>query len=502
MARDDDSEENDSAAVPPLDQVKSYAAYAVRSLKRHTRLAVVAALVVTAGTGAAVTVWPRTYTCTTVLSAVDNKVLDGDRSTEALRGAEEVILNHDNIGALVDEVKLTKRWETTLPPASRFKQKVSSWLRGGEVSERDKRDALVQMVQNALSVIPPGWNQNKLTISADWNDPKIAADLAEAADQSFLRARHVAEISTITEYIEILEGHATELRAEIDKLADQNQRVRDDKLAELTHRSAPAAKDKPASVVRAPGPAAPKIPVEDLSELKSQLELKQRALKELEDNQQRRRADAEAALTQLRTKFTDAHPMVVAAENNVASLSQDTPQIAALRSDVTALNAALKSKSAAADLAASGGPRVAGVPVSAGIQGASGVEPLPADIMRMMQDDNEDLDPAVGAQFKGAVSKYAAIRDKIGTARVDLDTAQAAFRHRYQIIIPAEAPSKPSKPKVPLILAGGVLASLVIGWLLAILAELRTGRVVERWQVYSLGIPLLGELRWPPSSGG
>lgn len=495
--RDDDEDEGSGAS--PIDLAKSYGAYAVRALRLHTRVAIVGAVGVVLLVGVALAIWPRSYTCTTVLSAVDNKVLDGERSTESLRGAEEVILNRDNIVSIVDEVKLTSRWSKTMPPLSRFKQKVSIWLHGGEMSEHDKRDALVQMVQTSLSVIPPGWNQNKLTISADWNDPHIAADLAEAADQSFLRARHVAEISTITEYIGILEGHAAELRLEIEKFANQNQQTRDEKLAELTKRNTPQ-KDQasPAPVFRAAAPSAPRAPVEDLTEAKAQLELKQRALKDLEDSQARRRADAEAALTQLRTKFTDAHPMVVAAENNVAQLSQDTPQIAALRSDVNALSAALKSKSAAADLAANGGPRVAAVPPSAGIQGASGVEPLPAEIMKLMQDDKA-LDPAVSAQFKGAVDKYAVLRDKIGTARVDLDTAQAAFKHRYVIVIPAEAPAKPSKPKVPLILAAGVLGALVIGWLLAIIAELRTGKVVERWQVYNLGIPLLGELRWPPS---
>jgi hypothetical protein len=127
---------------------------------------------------------------------------------------------------------------------------------------------------------------------------------------------------------------------------------------------------------------------------------------------------------------------------------------------------------------------------------------LPADIMRLMQEGSEELDPAVSAQFHTAVSKYATLRDKIGTARVDLDTAQAAFKHRYQIVIPAEAPDKPSKPKVPAIIGAGLLLSLVAGWLASVISELRTGKLVELWQVDQLGLPLLGEVRWPPASGG
>jgi uncharacterized protein involved in exopolysaccharide biosynthesis len=74
-----------------------------------------------------------------------------------------------------------------------------------------------------------------------------------------------------------------------------------------------------------------------------------------------------------------------------------------------------------------------------------------------MQEGSEELDPAVGAQFRTAVNKYATLRDKIGTARVDLDTAQAAFKHRYRIVIPAEVPDKPSKPKIPVVLGVGFI---------------------------------------------
>jgi hypothetical protein len=43
--------------------------------------------------------------------------------------------------------------------------------------------------------------------------------------------------------------------------------------------------------------------------------------------------------------------------------------------------------------------------------------------------------------------------------------------------------------------------SLVLGLLAAVIAELRTGMVVERWQVDLLGVPLLGDIRWPPAPG-
>jgi hypothetical protein len=248
--------------------------------------------------------------------------------------------------------------------------------------------------------------------------------------------------------------------------------------------------------------SAPPPKPRDLSELRANLAEKQAALKILDETRQRRMAEAEATLAGLRTKFTPAHPMVVAAESQLAQISQDVAQVSELKGQIASLTAELKSKEAANDLEAHGGPRVAGVPPSSDTPGASGVEPLPAEIMRLMQDGNDDLDPAVGAQFRGAVGKYAMLRDKIGTAKVDLDTAEAAFRHRYQIVVPADEPNKPTKPKVPLMLLAGTLAALFAALLAAVIVQLRSGKVVERWQVYRLGVPLLGELRWPPRSDG
>ncbi len=500
MDNEDDSEDGAAPAVPPLDQAKSYLAYAVRSLRRRRKLAGLSSLGLALLTVAAVSIAPRTYTCTTVLAAKDNRVLDGEKTTQSLAGAAEVILSSDNISAIVDEIQLAQQWEKTLPPASRFKKRVMTLLRG-EISEKDKREALVAMVQASIHVTPPGWGESKLTISADWHDAETAAQLADAADQSFLRARHVAEISTITEYIAILEGHASELRTEIQTFASQSQGLQDEKLAEAQQKLAQSADKEPARPAPVAAPATPAKLVEDLTELKAQIEAKQKALKDLEDQRQRRLGDAEVMLTELRLKFTGAHPMVVAAEKNRAVLAQDTEQLVSLRGELQQLSARLKLKSALQDEPpARGAGRAGSAQAPSATPGASNIEPLPSEVMRLMQAGNEELDPAVGAQFRTAVSKYATLRDKIGTARVDLDTAQAAFRHRYQIVIPAEAPSAPSKPRVPVLIAAGLLFSLLAGCLLAVLAELRTGRLVARWQVYRLGLPVLAEVRWPPSA--
>jgi hypothetical protein len=99
-----------------------------------------------------------------------------------------------------------------------------------------------------------------------------------------------------------------------------------------------------------------------------------------------------------------------------------------------------------------------------------------------------------------AVSEYTRLRESIRGKQIALDTAQAAFNHRYKVLVPADVPSKPTKTKGPVILAGGIIAALVLGLLLAIAGELRTGVIVERWQVHQMEIPVLAELPFPPGS--
>jgi hypothetical protein len=122
--------------------------------------------------------------------------------------------------------------------------------------------------------------------------------------------------------------------------------------------------------------------------------------------------------------------------------------------------------------------------------------------MRLIQASGEGLDPAIGAQFRYAISKYTAVRDQISTARIDLDTAQAAFKYRYKVVIPPEPPVRPAKPKVAPLLAGGLIFGLLLALLTPALLELRTGKIVERWQVAQIPLPILAELRFPPSSRG
>jgi hypothetical protein len=168
--------------------------------------------------------------------------------------------------------------------------------------------------------------------------------------------------------------------------------------------------------------------------------------------------------------------------------------VALLKSEIADVEGMLKQRELlAARTATTGGSVVtSGAPASAASAG------LPTEIIQALE--NNDVDPALSAQISGAVARYGALRDEIRAGRMQLDTAQAAFEHRYQIVVPVQVPTIPIKPKPPLIFGVGLGVSLLLGLLLPILAELKRGIIVERWQVTHMALPVLAELKLPPHS--
>jgi uncharacterized protein involved in exopolysaccharide biosynthesis len=498
-------EEEESANVAQLDLLTSYLAFGGRAIKKRQLLAVAVFVVLSGLTVVAVMVWPRTFHCESRLMAQRNDVLASERGTsgEPLRGAADVIFRHDNLEAIVKQTDLVRSWEAHRPPVFRLKDSLMGMLRGSP-SESDQVAMLVGTLESKLSV---NSTDASLTIGVDWSEPQMSAHIVETAQQNFLESRHVAEVSSIADYIAILEGHAAKLRSEIEGLAEQIQRMSEERLGQA-ERNAP----RPAEGTAAPAPRRtfrPRLQVdEELPRLKVQLEAKKTSIAQFEEDRKRRVAELQARLNEFKARYTPAHPAVVDLEKQIASMSQDSPQLATLKAEAAQLEAEIKSRTQAY---VDGSPRGEGAQAEpgpgGGAPGPGGAQPpggsagpLPTDIMQLMQNSADGLDPAIGAQFRYAVGKYTSVRDQISTARIDLDKAQAAFGYRYKIVTPPQVPLRPSKPKIPVMVGGGLAAALLLALLLPVLLELKTGKIVERWQVAQIRLPILAELKLPPGS--
>lgn len=474
-----------------------------RAVRLHRGKTIVIFATVMALVAAAVAIWPRGYESELRMMIQRSAVLDPDEKANPLAGASDVLTRRENIEALVKTLELAKTWDTTRAPALKVKDRIMQAMRGKPTAEA-LNDALVQMLENRL------WartEENRLIIGAEWSDPQTAKRIVEAALDSFLQSRHTAEISVIEEKMAILEGHSTRLRKEIDGIAQELGRMKDEKLAaaekaarKVSEAAAGTPAPAPIRVVvprRTPAPVASanSAPSEDLATLKEELETKKRKLADLQARRSQNLLDSKSRLVELKLKYTDDHPEVRSAEQRVALLERDQPEAVALAAEIEAMESAIKRGAATARLeAASAASRASGVAVPGP---AAGADALPSEILKLL-DNSNDLDPAVGAQLSTALSKYSELRSDIRTARIVLDTAQAAFNYRYKIVAPASTPLKPSRPKIANVLAIGLLAALGLALLVPVALELKTGIIVERWQIQQIPVPVLGELRLPP----
>jgi hypothetical protein len=498
---EDEQDDDNESAANQAELVASYIAFIRRSITRRWIVSLTVFSLLIGCSLAVAALWPRTYHCESRFIAQPNLFAPRERqgTGDALSGAADVILRHESLEAVIKQTNLVKSWPTTRAPLLKWKDRVMAWLRGSMTDEMTRK-MLVGTLETKLFVTTTG---NAATITIDWPDPHMAAELVNAAEQNFLESRHVAEISTIAEYISILETHAVKVRDEIYKISEQLQKLREDRRAseekKLAEKRA-AARDAKES---APVVALPRRPVvtrkpvaddEDTARARVMLEAKQRAITELEGDRTRRLLDARGKLAELESQYTAVHPLIVDTHRTISTLTRESPQVSALRGEVRDLENELKRRTTEAEV----GVILGGSPLGGARVASDRAEPLPTEIIGLAED--EDLDPAVAAQFRYAVSNYTRIRDDISAARIDLDTAQAAFSHRYKIVIPAEAPNKPSKPKIPLIIGAGIVGALFAALIAAILAELRTGKIIERWQVQQIELPVLAELRFPPAS--
>jgi uncharacterized protein involved in exopolysaccharide biosynthesis len=100
------------------------------------------------------------------------------------------------------------------------------------------------------------------------------------------------------------------------------------------------------------------------------------------------------------------------------------------------------------------------------------------------------------AQVRFALATYNSFLDRIEGARLELDSARAAFKYRYTIIVPAQKPRGPIKPKPPLVFGASLIAGLAMAMLSTTLLDLHSRKLLENWQIKrKLKLPLLGEVR-------
>ncbi|HVE86488.1 MAG TPA: hypothetical protein VND93_26710 [Myxococcales bacterium] len=474
----------DSADLFDFSQIRDYLGFIRRAVGRHKLLVLGAWLSVMGVAAGALAMLPRSYHVETKILAQQNHVIaalgnpnrsvprDADAPT---RAASETVLRRDNLISLIKQTDLVDNWDATRAPANRVKDWLVKLVKGPP-TEEDRVDALVGLLEKKLQV---QIGDGTVIIMIDWPNDEMAFRLVEAAQQNFLEARHVSEISSISEAISILEGHAAGVREVIDGALERIQRFNDKKSQAVARPAAPSPARRALDRER-----------EQVNEM---LTAKRRAIADLEDFRRKRLSELQTKLAELKASYSDAHPEVVHVQQSITALGQDSLQLADLKKEEEALKAGLvrldqniKEQPAAAAPGTEEAVRM----------GAEGGAPERASAA-----DGEKEAQAVEfakARVGVALSKYDELLERIDSAKIELATARAAFKYRYSVVRPAQRPKKADKPNVPVMLVLGAFAATALAMLAAVLADVRTGRILESWQVSRLiGVPVIAEVNRP-----
>lgn len=453
-----------------FEQIKNWLRFVLHAVRRRKLLLFFVFVLSLAAALGGISVVPRTYRVEAQLLAERNSIMpalgnpgrsipsDADSPT---RAANELVKRRDNLATLIKQTDLMTEWDRGRPPALRWKDTLRERVFGPR-SDEEKLSDMLDFLDDRMKVTV---GESTVTITLEWPNAEMATRIVNTAQQNFLEQRHTAEVSTIEETIKILEGYASQLREAIDQAMEDLRQAESSSVRKGPSPAVIPRRDPVSVAVRA-----------EAGELRLRLEAKQRNLKELEDFRNKRLAEVQAELAQQRTIYADAHPAIVRLKESLAALQQESPQVQALRDEVSELQAEqLK-------LAAGRGAYSPSRPSE--VEGRQALNTTP--------DFSKDY---ARTRVRFAMEKYDALVARMDAARIELDTAKAAFKYRYNVVRPAMIPKKPVKPKVPALMMMGLLGSLGLAVLATALADLRSGVVLENWQLEKrFGLRVLGEV--------
>jgi len=348
--------------------------------------------------------------------------------------AAEIIRRRDNIRSIVEKTKLVDRWNFPTDPPMTYEEKL---------------DALINSVAGALSVTT---GEGTLTIAIDWPDGSSAAQLVEAALQSFLDSRRLAELSSIEEAIVMLEARAGQARSDVEAME-----------AEAATKAKIAGKNRRSRLGRF-DPA--------MSQLKAMLDTRKRVIRETEDFRQRRLEELQIQLAGNQAAYGESYPSVVTLKKEIESFTREPQRLVALRAEQRELEAAYRAR---------GGS----------VEAGEGEDPLTSRLYEAY-----DLQDEADLQRRFERVRYQGLLERIETTKIDLEAARSIFKYRYSVIWPAQAPDAPNRPNVRLGLILSFVGALLLAAFGATVADLRAKRFVAAWQLQrELDLPIIAEVR-------
>jgi uncharacterized protein involved in exopolysaccharide biosynthesis len=456
---------------------KEMATFPLRAVRRHWFTSALVLSGTLAVTAMAVVFLPRHYIVESRILAQPNFVMPAlnnprraipSESDAPTRLAGEAIMKQDNLLEIIRSTNLMSTWLATRGPAG----KIEDWLRhvlGRELSSKARTDRLVALLRKRMWVVT---NEGTVTIGVDWTDPQSAYQIAETAQQNFFDQRHASEVAMISESVAILEGHVAETQAAIQEA-----------VAQVNSSGGLIRRASPIRIAAAPRSVAPNAA--EITSLQTDLIAKQRTISDLESARAQRIAALQATLSELRNNHGPAHPQVVSTIASIRALSGDSPQLTALRADAVSLRDRIVA--------------LGGQPGEVAQQVASEPALTRAALESLARPRTDSLeDPEVTyakSRLKMATGDYEDMLQRLEAAKIELQTARAAFKYRYTVVTPPQYPTRAAKPRIPVLVVGGCLLALILATFVAGSLDLGNGRLMERWQASRrLRLPIIAQV--------
>ncbi|HXN31889.1 MAG TPA: hypothetical protein VN894_08510 [Polyangiaceae bacterium] len=479
-----------------LEKLKELTGFVLRAGRRRRKLAVMTFFTVAAlGLTAAATM-PKTYSSqvkifvqgSSGMRTLSGSNQDMNRVDDPTKNVGNMIMRHDNLVALVRQANLADRFEEARAPALRVKDHIFTWMYGPP-SDEDKLRALVGILEKTLDIVT---NETTLVITVDWPSPQMAFDLVTLVQKNFLEARYDSDLAVITDSIAVLQEHAKTGLEKVDAALEEYQKAVTAALPPLPSAAAPAWRGYAAPAPRpggAPGASTPAVDP-SVSLALEEVRLKTRAL---EHERQALLDSLKQQLVQAQLTLTPMHPTVIALQQKIEAMSLPSPELLRLKDEERSLLAQLAPVPAPSASVAppAPAPQLFGPPAtgemppapsaSAAPQARPGLEDGPTRLAR--------------SRLEAAIQTYENSMARIDAANVELDITRRAYKYRYTILTPAELPSKPKKPVAQIVGVGSVLGAILLAFLLAAIADVAGGLVLEPWQVRRrLKLEVLGEI--------
>jgi uncharacterized protein involved in exopolysaccharide biosynthesis len=484
--------------------IRNYLSFTLNSVRRHWIIGLTMFVATVGLTIAGLLVWPKTYRVEAKIVARRNDLMTSlsnptranrPEADDPTRAASEMMHHRENLLSVMQQTNLLAEWQRTRSRLARWKDGITGLLH--RVSDEERLDGLLSTLEQKLTVSVD--KENVVTIGLEWRDnAKLATDIVQAAMQNFIDMRHEQETSAITEAISILEGSAASLQHDVDgtiaKLREEQashpavtRLVPPRRPATATRVATVTANAQPAPETRIPGPDPAMLA--SLSRLNAALEAKRQEIKRVESQRAQQLADVKGRLSAALAIYTQDHPTVSSLQQTVETASQDPAELLQLREEERQLRSQFDVIEQSIQIASA---QPVGAGVGAGLpepkpaadpapQAAAPMLVLPTDVQRLT-----DMVNPTSRLLTLQLAQLANLLDRINGARLELATAGAGIKFRYNVTRPPQMPKSPIKPKmIPVVLAG-MMGAMMLAFAICIAIDLGSDLVLEPWQLERL----------------